>query len=121
MNSKTFISLAILAALVLALLAGLPGCSTSKTASEDQSASRAALLAEAEWRNVQLIPRPPAMEPRGMICHLGTTCLEMDPRPFEPCLLSTKLCGDKASEPIQVAPPWTAPAAPDTILVRSEE
>jgi hypothetical protein len=33
----------------------------------------------------------------------------MDPRPFEPCLLSTKHCGDKAMEPMQVAPPRSVP------------
>jgi hypothetical protein len=29
----------------------------------------------------------------------------MDPRPFEPCLLSTKHCSDKAAEPMLAGRP----------------
>ena len=50
-------------------------------------------------------------------CKLGTSCLAMDPRPFEPCLLSTKYCGDKAVELMQVAPPLSVPA-PDVGTMR---
>lgn len=114
MNSKSFIGLAVLAALAV-----MPGCSTSKTASTDQATPPAALPTELEWRNAQLIPRPPAEEPPGQFCLLGTTCLAMDPRPFELCLLSTKNCGDKASEPMQVAPQWIIPV-PGVIRVESQ-
>ena len=54
------------------------------------------------------IPLPkdePGKAPMGKICHLDQSCLAMDPRPFEPCLLSTKHCSDKATEPMLVAPP----------------
>ena len=34
-------------------------------------------------------------------CQLGVGCLSMDARPFEPCLLSTKHCRNKAAEPMK--------------------
>jgi hypothetical protein len=47
------------------------------------------------------------------LCKLGTSCLAMDPRPFEPCLLSTTSeCRDKLPEPIAVVEPeWIDPSA----------
>ena len=100
MNSKTLIGL-----VAFATLAVLLGCSTSKPASAEQATSPSVQSPAIEWRYSQLIPPPPAMEPPGKICLLGTTCLAMDPRPFEPCLLSSKRCRDKAAEPMEVAPP----------------
>ena len=47
-------------------------------------------------------PAAPLNEPPAAFCKLGTSCLEMDRRPFEPCLLSTKECRDKAAEPLLV-------------------
>ena len=38
----------------------------------------------------------------GRICTLGTSCLELDKRPFEACLVGTKHCVDKALETQQV-------------------
>lgn len=32
------------------------------------------------------------------VCKLGTSCMTMDKRPFEPCLVSTKTCADKARQ-----------------------
>ena len=49
-------------------------------------------------------PAPP-LEPLPAFCKLGTSCLALDPRPFEACLLSTKDCRDKATEPLLVAQP----------------
>lgn len=52
--------------------------------------------------------RPLPLEPKQLspgFCQLGTSCMAMDARPFEPCLLSTKHCSDKAAEPMLVAPP----------------
>ncbi|HEU5137892.1 MAG TPA: hypothetical protein VFU13_22305 [Steroidobacteraceae bacterium] len=101
MNSKSLVG-----PLALAVLGALLGCSTSKTAPTVQAPHPAL-----EWRNSQLIPPLPAMEPPGQFCLLGTTCLAMDPRPFELCLLSSRDCLDKAAEPMQVAPPrWFTPA-----------
>lgn len=51
---------------------------------------------------------PPAMI-HGRVCQLGTTCLALDPRPFEACLVGTRHCADKAREPLPVG----APSAPD--------
>jgi hypothetical protein len=39
----------------------------------------------------------------------------MDPRPFEPCLLSTKHCTDKAVEPLLVAPTPSIIPTPQTV------
>ena len=36
------------------------------------------------------------------LCQLGTTCLSMDPRPFELCLLSSKTCAQKGVEALPV-------------------
>jgi hypothetical protein len=41
-----------------------------------------------------LVPPEPEF---AQMCQLGTSCLTMDPRPFEPCLLSTRHCRDKAT------------------------
>ena len=41
----------------------------------------------------------------GRVCRLGTSCLALDPRPFEPCLVGTKHCRDKAHEPVEVQGP----------------
>jgi hypothetical protein len=103
MNSRSLIGF------VALTLAVLLGCSTSKTASTIQAAppsvpSQPPLVIE--WRN----PPQSAVEPPGQFCLLGTTCLAMDPRPFEPCLLSSRHCKDKPAEPMQVAPPrWIVP------------
>jgi len=47
-------------------------------------------------------------------CQLGTSCLTLDERPFEICLLDTKHCRDKVVEPLlvddeSVVPPSTEP------------
>jgi hypothetical protein len=41
----------------------------------------------------------------GRVCQLGTSCLALDSRPFEPCLVGTKRCRDKVREPIEVQTP----------------
>ena len=47
---------------------------------------------------------------KGKPCQLGKSCLAMDPRPFEICLLGTnKRCGDKAREPLLVGNPEADP------------
>lgn len=93
-------------AIAAAALAGLLGCSTPHTPQTAQPAAPlppplSDLAPGYELRDGQLVPRvliPP------QICKLGTSCLAMDPRPFEPCLISAKRCTDKALEPLLVAP-----------------
>jgi hypothetical protein len=42
----------------------------------------------------------------GRACQLGTSCLALDPRPFEICLLgSNKRCGDKIKESLLIDNP----------------
>ena len=41
----------------------------------------------------------------GYACQLGKSCLELDPRPFEACLVGTKHCVDKATESVEVQGP----------------
>ena len=53
---------------------------------------------------------------RGRVCTLGTSCLELDPRPFEVCLLSTKHCADKATEPLLASQAQTVITQPQTAL-----
>ena len=86
----------------IAALAGLLGCSTSETAQTTQSATPLPPLPDLAPGNELIPPK---------VCKLGTSCLAMDPRPFEPCLLSTKHCADKATEPMLIAPaPLIIPA-----------
>jgi hypothetical protein len=56
----------------------------------------------------KFVPRPP--EPLiGRVCQLGTSCLQLDPRPFEMCLLGTnKHCGEKITESLLAVNPETA-------------
>jgi hypothetical protein len=103
-------------AIAIAALASLLGCSTPDTVQTTQSAaplpSLSNLAAGDELHGGQLEPQvllPP------QICKLGTSCLAMDPRPFEPCLLSTKHCTDKAVEPLLVAPTPSIIPAPQTV------
>ena len=42
----------------------------------------------------------------GRVCQLGTSCLELDPRPFEMCLLAAnKPCGEKVTESLLAGNP----------------
>ena len=56
-----------------------------------------------------LLQRPIPQDGKGLppprICNLGKDCLAMDPRPFELCQLSSKSCGDKLAEVLQVQQP----------------
>ena len=104
----------LIASLTAASLAGLLGCSTPQTIVPIIYELPPLPSSEYEMRDGQLVPR--AQQPTGRVCKLGTSCLAMDPRPFEPCLLSTKGCSDKAVEPILVAPPKSSAPAPSVIL-----
>jgi hypothetical protein len=45
-------------------------------------------------------------ELKGRVCQLGTSCMALDSRPFEMCLLGTgKRCSDKIREPLLVENP----------------
>ena len=45
----------------------------------------------------------------GRVCQLGTTCLELDTRPFEMCLLAAnKHCGEKITESLLAGNPEPA-------------
>ena len=88
--------------LATAVISSLLGCTTPQTT---EVASAAAP------------PLPKYLEPLPRLampgfCQLGSSCMTMDERPFEPCLLSTKHCSDKAAEPMLVAPPPRIFAAP---------
>jgi hypothetical protein len=79
----------------------LLGCSTPQ-------ATRVPFLSAAPPPASELDPpleQPDALA--GRVCKLGASCLELDHRPFEPCLVSTRRCADKALEAI----PAGAPAA----------
>jgi len=74
---------------------------------------------------VQQVPPPdferdlPLEMPQGHFCHLGKSCMELDPRPFEACLVSgAKRCADKVTEPllaegesVEVYPPPRQPVS----------
>jgi len=52
-----------------------------------------------------MVPKAPDELVFGRVCRLGTSCLALDPRPFEPCLVGTKSCRDKAHAPVEVQGP----------------
>jgi hypothetical protein len=65
---------------------------------------------------VQQVPPPeferdlPLEMPQGHFCQLGKSCMELDPRPFETCLVgSAKRCADKITEPLLVGGPAEEP------------
>ena len=87
-------------------LAAMLGCSTSQPVSPAPEV----LNIPPPELSYDLPLEPPDTGPAPRFCKLGTTCLAMDPRPFEPCLLSTPECRDKMPEPIPVVEPeWIDP------------
>ena len=114
MNTTTSASV-----LGLAALAAMLGCSTSQPVSRVSEA-----LSVSDELNVpppeismDLPLEPPDKEPGPRFCTLGRSCLAMDPRPFEPCLLDTRECREKVVEPQRVVEPeWIDPS---TIMIRS--
>jgi hypothetical protein len=52
--------------------------------------------------DLPLEPDPPRGELKGEFCKLGRSCMALDPRPFEPCLVETRRCADKITEPLLV-------------------
>jgi hypothetical protein len=92
----------------------LPGCSTPPAPAIESvpppEVSRLLPLEPYSY-NIPNEPAPPdpAM-PVGKICQLGTSCLAMDSRPFEMCLLGTqKRCSEKVREPLLVENPDVEP------------
>jgi hypothetical protein len=56
----------------------------------------------------KFVPRDPGPIV-GRVCQLGTSCLALDPRPFEMCLLaSNKHCGEKITESLLAVNPEPA-------------
>ena len=82
---------------------GLAGCSAQPP--------QPAPAATPGWQITKLPPGfapPPAKDsqlPKAQVCQLGTTCLTMDSRPFETCLVDTKHCDQKLAELMLVEKP----------------
>ena len=109
MNNKLIVSL-------LATLAAVavPSCSTpTPQVIESVPPPEFARLLPLEPYASRIPNEPPPPDSNiagGKFCHLGTTCLAIDPRPFEMCLLGTqKQCSDKAREPMLVENPDVEP------------
>lgn len=90
---------------------GLLGCSTP------QSPREAALVVPPPeiQRDLPLEQPDPGM---GRVCKLGDSCLAMDSRPFEACLVDTKHCVDKAVETVPATAPKASDELPSNIRVR---
>ena len=95
----------------LALGWAMTACSTSR----DPSAEPAPPPPPEITLELPLEP-PPARMARA--CQLGTSCLELDERPFEACLVGAKRCADKRLEPIPAQGPATPSADPGATEVR---
>jgi hypothetical protein len=95
-----------LATCIVAALAAMLGCSTS----EPVTAIPEAFSVPPPEISIDLPLESPDPEPVPRLCKLGSSCLAMDPRPFEPCLLSTRECRDKMPDPVLVMEPeWIDP------------
>lgn len=93
MNAKVF------AALLFVATATLLGCSTP-------APEQVVDIPPPEVQiDLPLERSPPSEMVVGRACQLGTSCLDLDPRPFEACLVGTKHCVDKALEPVTVQTP----------------
>ncbi|HUQ12494.1 MAG TPA: hypothetical protein VM146_19465 [Steroidobacteraceae bacterium] len=94
---------------------GLLSCSTSP-----RPAAVATPVAQTGPLPPMVIQKDLPLEPRlamGRICKLGTSCLEMDSRPFEVCLVgAAKHCVDKGVEIIPAqGQESAAPEGPVTV------
>lgn len=77
---------------------------------ENKDRARAYLLYEIFERQPEFPHDPSTFS----ACQLGTSCLALDPRPFELCLVSGNKCADKLEPPIQVKKPFDDPL-PDAL------
>ena len=87
--------------------AALLGCSTASAPSPKVAAHPAPLtltgaVTLSTQPTYQSAPQSDSKQGLPRFCRLGTTCLSMDPRPFELCYLSDKSCGDKLAETLLV-------------------
>jgi hypothetical protein len=102
MNLKFFTSILGATAVV-----AMSGCGTSQPVSP----ATEVLNVPPPEISIDLPLEPPDTGPAPKLCQLGSSCLAMDPRPFEPCLLSTRECRDKLPKPVPVVEPeWIDPS-----------
>ena len=109
MNRKTLFS-----SIGLAALTAMLGCSTSPALVSADDPFGAPVDVPPPEISIDLPLESPDEQPGFKPCKLGTSCIAMDPRPFEPCLLSTRECTEKATEPLLVGEP--KPSDPPTII-----
>jgi hypothetical protein len=98
MNTRTSIAFIGTTAMVIMLGCSMPQIATSVAAAPAESSAPPVIV----FHSVPLERLAPPLEPPPAFCKLGTSCLALDPRPFEACLLSTKDCRDKVVEPLLV-------------------
>ncbi len=96
---------------VALMLASLGACNSTRQPVENTGPPASVPPPDLQFALPLEGPMASTPEPPARICHLGTTCLTMDPRPFEPCLLTTKHCKDKAV-PMLVGPRHGSAPAP---------
>jgi hypothetical protein len=78
----------------------LLGCSTRRA--EPPQGQPPPLRGSVTQSNAPSFNAPDREEFKARFCQLGTSCLTLDERPFELCLLDTKHCRDKVVEPLLV-------------------
>ncbi len=95
---------------------GLLGCSIQAFSAPPVAASSATppsppplVFRTYAMQYLQPLPKAPAGLPFARTCLLGNDCLSMDSHPFEVCQVSTRKCGDKLAEVLQVQKPGIAP------------
>jgi hypothetical protein len=97
----------VLAAATFAIV--MLGCSSARVESPAPAAAAAndgqplaANLRVAAPPRIQSFQLPPLPQQNFKACTLGQSCMAMDDRPFELCLVSRKRCADKIKEPLLV-------------------
>jgi hypothetical protein len=71
-------------------------------------------------RSLQLpLEPPPAPLQDFKPCKLGESCMAMDDRPFEPCLVTTRRCADMIEEPLLVGEPKDITQPPEANITIS--
>jgi hypothetical protein len=101
----------VLAAATFAIM--MLGCSSARVESPAPN------LRVAAPPRIQSFQLPPLPQQNFKACRLGRSCMAMDDRPFELCLVSRKRCADKIKEPILVDLPNDIPQPPNSSITGS--
>jgi hypothetical protein len=95
-------------------------CAITLLACSSARVDSTAPAAPPQMRSFQLLPELPPPSLQGFKpCKLGESCMALDDRPFEPCLVTTRRCADMIEEPLLVGEPKDIPQPPESNITIS--